>query len=506
MKLNLWGDIIKTLFQSVATITFFSVITRFLSFLFKIYISNQISTIELGIYSVAMSVAGVFLTILTSGLPLVISRFSANSTRNKPHSTTHQAVSAGIIISIILSLFVLIFIIFGKPFFNFIFTDNTSYIVILTLLPMLIFSAFYAPIKGYLWGKEDYFSVSIVEIFEQIIRFIICFILFAIIPNKNIPAGLSLGIATIFSTLLGYYLYIKKGGKIASPKKQFKNVFKSIIPLTSIRVAGSILPPLISIILPFLLVKAGYSESQALSDIGVLMGMTFPILTIPTTLVGSLSMALIPKLTILNQENSNSSLKKQILNSITFTLFCSFICVPILTSLGIPICEFLFHNFSAGKYLQSFAWIVVPMGLAQISTSILNSLNKEKFVFVSYFISASAMLVMILILPQFVGVSALLLGIATQNLLVSIINIIKMKKIVNSSTNTLSVTFKFVIICCLVCLLSFWLFNIFNLLFVNIISICLTSFVSIVSFVILSYAFNIINLDILLHFKKLKHN
>lgn len=450
-----------------------------------------------------MSVAGVFLTILTSGLPLVISRFSAN---NKANTTTHQAVSSGIVISIILSVIVLVVILLGQPLFNFIFTNNTSYIVILTLIPMLIFSAFYAPIKGFLWGKEDYFAVSIVEIFEQIIRFVICFVLFAVIPNKNIPAGLSLGIATIFSTILGYLLYIKKGGKFASFKPQFTTIFKSIAPLTAIRVAASILPPLISIILPFLLVRAGYSESQALSDIGILMGMTFPILTIPTTLVGSLAMALIPQLTILTQNHNKTTLKSQILNAITFTLLCSFLFVPMLTALGIPMCEFLFNNFSAGQYLQNFAWIVVPMCLAQISTSILNSINMEKFVFTSYFISATIMLITILILPQFVGVSALLLGIAIQNILVSMINLTKINRVLNSKTNTLRLILKFGLISTLCCLFTLWIYNILYIVFGLFFAMLLSSIIGIFVFIVLSYCLNILNLDIILPFKKIKHN
>ena len=46
------------------------------------------------------------------------------------------------------------------------------------------------------------------------------------------------------------------------------------------------------------------SCSVAGSKLGILMGMTFPLLTIPTTLVGSLGMALIPKLTVLQKQES----------------------------------------------------------------------------------------------------------------------------------------------------------------------------------------------------------
>ena len=67
----------KSIFKSVAIITFFSVLTRFLGFLFRIYLSRTIGAEELGKYQVALSVFLVFLTIVSSGFTFVISRMTA---------------------------------------------------------------------------------------------------------------------------------------------------------------------------------------------------------------------------------------------------------------------------------------------------------------------------------------------------------------------------------------------------------------------------------------------
>lgn len=446
--------------------------------------------------------AGIFLTILSSGLPLVVSRFTAKSQLCKDKS--HKIVSAGLVISIIISILVTIVIIIGKPIFALIFTDNASYIVLLTLIPSLVFSGIYAPIKGFLWGKEDFIAVSIVEVFEQIVKIIVCVILFLILPGSNMPAGLSLSIACVFSTALGFVLYFKKGGKLVNPKNKIKPLFKSSTPLTAIRVAGSLLPPLISIIIPLMLVNAGYSNSQALSELGILMGMTFPLLTIPTTLVGSLAMALIPKLTILQEEKNNNALRNQIINSITFTLFCSFLFLPIFYSLGVPMCEILFDNITAGLYLQDFAWIIVPMGLAQISTSVLNSLGKEKFVFTSYFISAFVMLFSIIILPKFIGISSLLVGLALQNILVSLLNLSKIKKVIKNDTSTVKSIIIFTIISLIIGITTKWLFNIVSIFISSFIAMIILSIFASMGFVLLCYAFNIFNLQLLFQSRRNK--
>ena len=67
----------KSLFKTVALLTIFSIITRIAGFLFKIYLSRAIGAESLGLYQIAFSVFIVLLTVVSSGLPLTISKLSA---------------------------------------------------------------------------------------------------------------------------------------------------------------------------------------------------------------------------------------------------------------------------------------------------------------------------------------------------------------------------------------------------------------------------------------------
>ena len=67
----------KSLFKTVFVITGFAVITRVLGFVFRIYLSRMLGAEMLGLYQVSLSVFMVLLTIVASGLPLVISKLSA---------------------------------------------------------------------------------------------------------------------------------------------------------------------------------------------------------------------------------------------------------------------------------------------------------------------------------------------------------------------------------------------------------------------------------------------
>ena len=83
----------KSLFKTVALITFFSVITRVAGFIFRIFLSRTIGAEALGVYQVALSVFGVLLTVVSSGLPFVISRITAK------YSIKNERIKKGKLIS-----------------------------------------------------------------------------------------------------------------------------------------------------------------------------------------------------------------------------------------------------------------------------------------------------------------------------------------------------------------------------------------------------------------------
>ena len=191
----------------MAVITFFSVATRILGFIFKIFLSRTLPTEQLGIYSIVVSVFMVFVTVLNSGLPLATSKHSIKHKDNP--STLFGGISSALIISIILCLIISILIIITKPLLCSYFESEHAYILLLTMLPAIIFTGVYTPFRGYLWGNELFFKVSVVEFIEQIIRIICYFVCISLFTFSDslYPAGISLSIACILSTVIGIVFF-----------------------------------------------------------------------------------------------------------------------------------------------------------------------------------------------------------------------------------------------------------------------------------------------------------
>ncbi len=436
----------KSLFKTVFIIIFFTGITRLLGFIFRIWLSRTIGAEALGIYQISFSVFMVLLTLVSSGIPLIISRLTAKHIANKDKKLEYQTLTTAIIISSILSLVICaIVVIFQKPISH-IFADDSCMIILLMLLPALVFSSIYSAVRGNLWGRNKYVTSCSAELFEQVMRMIICYLLLCgIWPifSGAVGAALSLSIACLFSCLFVIFLYFKSGGRFAKPNN-YKEIIKTSTPITLIRVASSLIQPVIAIIIPLRLVSAGYTSSQSLSLFGIATGMTLPLLFIPMTIIGSLSYALVPDLSSALAKKDENYIASRTTTSLVFSLFVAFFIVPIFMGAGENIGSFFFDNSYSGILLSSSAWIIIPMCITNISSSILNAVGLEIKSFKNYIIGSIMMLLCIWFLPKYVGINALTYAMGTCFTMSSILNIRMIKKQVCPSIKLKKYFFMFV--------------------------------------------------------------
>lgn len=403
----------------------------------------------LGIYTIAVSIYIVFATALNSGLPVTISKLTAEKLVEKNNNKLNSLVTSGLVISVIMSVFMLAVIILSRYFLNLSLQNKTVYMLLITMLPAILFTGIYAPIRGFLWGKESYFKVSLVEFIEQIIRILSCAILFMFLAKSTnvFAATISLSIACVLSTLLGIYFYFTSKGKFTLKEQYYKPILKSSTPITLVRFVGSLMQPLLAVLIPIQLVRVGFTSEQALSQLGIAMGMTMPLLMIPGTIIGSLAMALIPKISALVKESKDIELKKQVNSAVVFTLCCSFLIIPIFISVGGDLCIIIFNNATAGEYLKHASWLVVALCLSQLSSSILNSLGLEVKTFKYYVISAVFVLISIYTLPQYFGIYSLLYGLGISGIVVCILSIRKINKTIHNKNYYLKPLLVLVAIC-----------------------------------------------------------
>lgn len=376
--------------KAVLTLTSFSVLDRFLGFVFKIYLSREMGATDLGLYQVALSFFFVLMTLTTSGLPLVTGKMTAAMDAKGEHAKTHALTAAALLINGIVTV-LLVGLVFALQVPLTAMSSPESMELLFLLLPGLFFCAVAAAVRGYFWGKEQYTALSVIELLEQIVRILLCVGLFLCGMGKTFAATLSLTVAVGFSAVLTVVYYFKKGGKLRSPRGQLKPLFVTSAPISVLRASSSLVNSLLAVTVPFLFMSCGMSSDEALAMFGATVGMAMPLLFLPITVIGSLSYALIPTLAKADAEGNVKEVRRQVETAIKFSVIVSTLFIPLFFGVGLPAGVMLYGNEEAGKFLQMGAFLLLPIALESIVSSMMNSLGMERKGFVNYAIGTAAM-------------------------------------------------------------------------------------------------------------------
>ena len=491
----------KKFFKAVLITTILGIITKILSFVLKIYISREIGAEALGFYQISLSAFFLLCSLVTSGLPLIISRKVA---KNK--DSENKVVGAGLIIALIITAIVVTVVLCFPNLFSKIWGQNQSLNCLYILLPAVLFTAIYVPFRGSLWGKKRFFELGMIELIEQIARFVFCIIIFNIMLtiNGETKTAITYTLACLISTIIAIIIYFKQGGKIKLDPTQIRPLIKESVPIATVRIGTSVVSMLISVILPAMLTKTGIPLNTAVAEFGVVAGMAFPLLSIPGIIIGSISVALLPEISSGNEEQ----IKTQINSSISYSIMISLILLPIFAVIGDKIGIWLYNNELSGRLLQIGSILLLPLGVSQITSSILNALGKERNGLIIQACSAIILIVSVIFLPKYIGIYSLVVGFFVMNILTSILNLVAIKKYLTKEP--LVILVKNLLMCIPASLFALFIDGICNSATLdNLLSIMLSSSVSVGSLVILLLTFNMIDINAFLPQKKLvkfRHN
>ena len=496
----------KSIFKNVALITMFSVLTRLLGFLFRIFLSRTIGAQALGLYQVALSIFMVLLTVVSSGFTLIISRMTASYRVSSDKKAIGSLVTTSVFIGLAVSVFLCLVILIFRNIFQNIFTDQNCMNILIILLPSLIFSSIYSVFRGAMWGSDNYFGLCVSELLEQIVKIVVCVLVLAsgMTALQNAMAvAWSFTLSCFVSALFVVLLYFFYGGKMSKPTKIYKKVIRQSAPITGVRVLSSFTQPLVALILPARLMATGYTLEQAMSIYGVALGMTFPLLFLPSALIGSLATALVPDISMALVKNDNEHIEKRVKSSLMFAIFVSFMIVPVFIAIGDRIGLFLYDDALSGTLLQYSAWIMIPMGISNIASAILNSVGLEVKSFVNYVIGDVFMFLAIFILPQFVGINALIIGIGLSAVISSTLNILMLKKRLKIKVGLSKMLLTMFLLSLPTVAITSFLSSILAFIMPSFFNILLSGMIGVLIFVTLCMVFNVVNFSVyLVQFKE----
>lgn len=422
----------NNVYQSAAQVTAFSTIEKALSFFYRIVLSRLIGAQGLGIYQICLSVFAVFLTFSSSGIPVTVSRLMSKENALGNDRGKHASVTAGVVCTIAVTVPIVIISFLGKDIFSFIFSDKRQYDLFLILIPTLVITSVYAVMRGAFWGNKQFVAYSLIELVEDAVMVACGCMLMTKVNGAYEGAKMAIVavvISYVFSFFASLVYYFAKGGKFAPFKDRLKPLISSAAPVTTMRTYSSLLNSAIAIFLPYMLtLSLGIDNEKAVSLYGVAIGMSLPILYIPNSLIGSIAVVIAPEMSENYYRNDAKKLKIDVEKSIKTATLIAVILTPLLFCFGDEIGVFLYADELSGSLIKTYSFMLVPLCISMITTTVLNSLNCETKTLVYSLFGALLMVVCILVLTPFLGIHSYMIGVALSYVLTALLNLNLLRK------------------------------------------------------------------------------
>lgn len=367
-----------------------SVMLKIISIIFNIFLSNKISSNNLGIWYIVMSIFSFLLTIALSGINLSSTRLvskerSYGCTGNIPY-IMNDCFKYCFLFNVITFLVLLV----ASSYLENIVVKNSFDIKLLYLLALALpFCSISSCLNGYFMAMDKIKDIIISQFLEVSIQiFVILLFYFTNFFSNTHNICLSLILSTVVSDFIAFlYLLMcykrdcKKYKSTSVNKDNFwKEILKISLPVAITTYIKSGLSTIKATIIPLAFVKYGCSQEQSLSYFGLISGTVFTLILFPFTFIQSFNSLLVPKISSYDINKSIKKIKNLSKKSIYFTLFFSILTCVLFITLAHIIDKHLYKSLNLEQYIKIFAPIIVYIYIDNVVDSILKSIDSQIYV------------------------------------------------------------------------------------------------------------------------------
>ena len=357
-------------------------ITKILGMIIKIVLTRTIGTEGISEYMLVLPTFNLFITLCNLGVPIAITKLVSEKTKN-----SKKIIIPTTILILIYDLFLIFIILFISKYLanNLLHRESTYYplIAIGTTLPFIAISSI---VKGYFYGKEKVFPITLSNIIEQLTRLILTITVVAHMMKYSLTLAvttvvliniISEGISIVVLLIFLPKEKIKKED-IYKDNKLLKEIFSISIPNTMSRLIGSITYFLEPIILTNILKKIGYTSDYITIEYGIINGYVYPLLLLPSFFTLAISSTILPIVSNSYSNRNYNYTKRKIKEAIFFSLLIG---IPVtLIFIFIPHIPLkLVYNTNLGlKYISITAPFFLLHYIQAPLTSSLNGMGYSK--------------------------------------------------------------------------------------------------------------------------------
>lgn len=413
-------------------------LSRFIGFFYRIFLSRNFGAANVGIYQLIAPVLALTFSLTVSGIQTAISKFVAGEPATRDYRSSLEHLFAGLGISLFLSAVATLFIYQGSDFIasQLLLEPRTAPLLRILALSVPL-SAIHSCINGYYYGVRETGIPAASQLIEQSLRVGSVYIIYQICISRGYEptiafAVLGLVIGECASMLFSLVAIRQRFGNflIAATPLHFpisslfsaaKRLFMLAAPLSANRVILNLLQSIEAIYIPNRLMLHGLNNSAALSAYGVLTGMALPLVLFPSAITNSVSVLLLPVVSEADSLLRKDTIQKAVRLSTRFSLVLGVSCTALFLFGGKFLGNMLFENAQVGNYIMTLSFLCPLLYLSSMLNSILNGLGKTGLTFCYSVASLLLRLVFVFFfIPQF-GMPGYLWGVLASQLLQTVL-------------------------------------------------------------------------------------
>ncbi len=412
----------NTLFMVIANI-----LTRFLGFLYRIFLSRFIGAEGLGLFALISPIYAVCCSIVASGLPVAsmkdVSEHLSLENRSAAKASTYAALLLVLIISVILCALLLIF----APALSVMLGDKRTLSSIYILAFAVLITGFENIYKSSFYSENSVKIPAFTEIAEQLFRIsLVVFLVLnfskgdyeksSFILTFGIFAGEALSLIILFTS------YYKRTRRIKADniKKSIKPLLSTAVPVTASRFLETLISSASNILIPAMFALYGFSKSESLELLGVISGMVMPLLYLPAVFSNALSVNLVPFISSNLAKGNKGAVKRKTEKILLATSLFSFPAFFALAAFSEPISEIFFSDSRVALFLPLMCLGALLATFRHIFTSVMNAASLAKKASLHSFLGNVIFLLLSIILIPFSGASGYIFSYIFSNLLLFI--------------------------------------------------------------------------------------
>ena len=283
-------------------------VSQILGFGYRVALSRAVGAEVMGLYQLIMPVYSVLLSLtaigLTSAMSNLTSQYLALGNRRGLSQTMGTCLRAFFLLLLPLGALV---IWLSDPISVELLGDARTQLGLILLVPCVALTGVENLHKHFFYGAGLVRPPAIVELVEQFIRTaaVLGLLLFFLPQYPERVVGLivlGMVICEVFSACTLSVLYRRRLGRLGlngpgeTARIRRKRVLSIALPVGANALLGNLMGAANATLIPQKLVEGGMERSAAISEFGVVCGMTMPMLSLPIVFLGALNLVLVPRL------------------------------------------------------------------------------------------------------------------------------------------------------------------------------------------------------------------